>query len=170
MLVVIHLQEPVERKLGSKVVRFNRNGRSCFKTAWDYMYIVPLIESLQRLLSNKLMLEEVYTLNVMSQNSVCGLCLQVLQGHQRRDGLLSDYCDGLVYKSHPLFSASANIPCLELMLYYDDAEVCNPLGSRSKKHKLGIVMYVRCAPFRSSNFYHQLYYTIQLECFPQVSI
>ena len=26
---------------------------------------------------------------------------------------------------------------LQIMLYYDEVEVCNPLGSNRKKHKLG---------------------------------
>ena len=41
-----------------------------------------------------------------------------------------------MYKSHPLFSSSSCLS-LEVLLYYDDVEVCNPLGSRAKKHKLG---------------------------------
>lgn len=61
--------------------------------------------------------------------------VQVLTGHAREDGLLSDYCDGTAYKSHPLFSCTSH--CLELILYYDDVELCNPLGSRAKTHKLG---------------------------------
>lgn len=62
---------------------------------------------------------------------------QVLRGHQRQDHLLSDYCDGTYYKSHPLFSADHT--ALQLIVYYDDVETCNPLGSRAKTHKLGMV-------------------------------
>lgn len=62
---------------------------------------------------------------------VCNM--QVLRGHQRQDELLSDYCDGTLYKSHPLFSSGTL--SLEILAYYDDVEVCNPLGSRAKKHK-----------------------------------
>lgn len=65
----------------------------------------------------------------------------MLRGHQKEDNLLSDYCDGSIYKSHPLFSTSGSIS-LEILAYYDDAEVCNPLGSRAKKHKLGKDMHV----------------------------
>lgn len=62
--------------------------------------------------------------------------VQVLHGHHRRDQLLSDYCDGIAYKSHDLFSTVPS--SLEVLAYYDDVEVCNPLGSRAKKHKLGV--------------------------------
>lgn len=62
--------------------------------------------------------------------------MQVERGHQRcQTSILSDYCDGAYYKSHRLFFAHEN--ALQVMLYYDDVEVCNPLGSHTKKHKLG---------------------------------
>ena len=59
----------------------------------------------------------------------------MLRGHRRQDGLLSDYCDGSVFQSHPLFLQWPN--SLQIMLYYDDVEVCNPLGT----HKLGLALY-----------------------------
>ena len=65
--------------------------------------------------------------------------MQVSRCHQNpNQELLLDYCDGDVCKSHPLFSACAN--SLQILLYYDDIEVCNPLGAKRKKHKLGEVM------------------------------
>ena len=39
---------------------------------------------------------------------------------------------GSVYKSH-----SQNNQGLQVIVYYDDVEVCNPLGSKAKKHNLG---------------------------------
>lgn len=58
-----------------------------------------------------------------------------MQGHQRNDELIKDYCDGSQFREHPLFSQDKRH--LQIVLYYDDVEVCNPLGSRVKKHKLG---------------------------------
>ena len=54
-----------------------------------------------------------------------------------RDGTLGDYCDGSIYKHHDLFKSNPN--AIQVMLYYDDVEVVNPIGSRTKKHKLGTV-------------------------------
>lgn len=51
-------------------------------------------------------------------------------------GKLGDYCDGSIYKHHDLFKSNPN--AIQIMLYYDDVEVVNPIGSRTKKHKLGI--------------------------------
>ena len=55
------------------------------------------------------------------------------------DGLLEDFCDGSLFQVHPLFSCD---PCaLQIIAYFDELEVCNPLGSHVKKHKLGLVFF-----------------------------
>ena len=46
-----------------------------------------------------------------------------------------DFCDGEFFCSHPIFSVHRN--ALQFVLYYDDIEVANPLGSRAGNHKLG---------------------------------
>ena len=53
---------------------------------------------------------------------------------------MEDLCDGDGFWQHSLFSASTN--SLQILFYYDDVEVCNPLQSSRLKHKLG--MYVVC--------------------------
>ena len=52
---------------------------------------------------------------------------------------MSDICDGESYKKHPLFSLKE--VSLEILLYHDDLEVCNPLSSRSKIHKIGKIVF-----------------------------
>ena len=48
---------------------------------------------------------------------------------------LGDYCDGEAFLKSTLFQED---PCaLQIQLYYDELEVCNPIGSKAKKHKLG---------------------------------
>lgn len=50
-------------------------------------------------------------------------------------GKIGDYCDALQYQEHPLFMED---PCaLQIRFYYDDIEICNALGSKTKTHKLG---------------------------------
>lgn len=61
--------------------------------------------------------------------------IQVFNPHPLPKGQLGDYCDGEQFQSHPLFSADPH--ALQIILYYDDLEVCNPIGSYSKVHKLG---------------------------------
>ena len=45
-----------------------------------------------------------------------------------------DYADGAASKEHALFSVDKS--ALQVFFYYDDLEVCNPLGSKAKTHKL----------------------------------
>ena len=63
--------------------------------------------------------------------------------HATHDGLLRDMCDGQYYKEHPLYSVQPN--ALQLHLFYDDMEVVNPIGTKTKKHKLCENMYCTCA-------------------------
>ena len=63
-----------------------------------------------------------------------------MRGHSRSDGLLGDYCDGCDFSHHPLYSVDPT--SLQILLYYDDVEVCNPLGTKVKLHKLGISVRV----------------------------
>ena len=53
-----------------------------------------------------------------------------------RDQYLRDFCDGQVLQNHPLFTSSPT--ALQLLLYFDDLELCNPLGSKSRKHKISV--------------------------------
>ena len=58
------------------------------------------------------------------------------RGHQQASSeILADLCDGSHFKSHPMFGGRNK--ALQILFYYDDIEMCNPLGSHTKKHKLG---------------------------------
>lgn len=60
---------------------------------------------------------------------------QVRNSHCSTDGILRDWCDGECYNQHPLFGQNPH--ALILNHYYDDFQVTNPLGSKTKKHKIG---------------------------------
>uniref|UniRef100_A0A1X7V4A6 Uncharacterized protein n=1 Tax=Amphimedon queenslandica TaxID=400682 RepID=A0A1X7V4A6_AMPQE len=102
-------QKPVRRELGGETDK------------QDVVYDIPFLKSLQLLLKHDILRNK------------------VLQGHERADGLLGDFCDGSLFKMHPLFSADKT--ALQIQLYYDDVEICNPLGSRAKKHKLALFYF-----------------------------
>ena len=66
--------------------------------------------------------------------AIFNMPIQVERGHASLDtNALRDYCDGSMYKTHPLLSVHTK--GLQFFLYTDD-EVCNPLGSSRTKHKL----------------------------------
>ena len=45
-----------------------------------------------------------------------------------------DFCDGQFYNQHPLFSGDDR--ALQLVVYTDEVETANPLGSYRGHHKL----------------------------------
>ena len=55
------------------------------------------------------------------------------------DGIIEDFCDGATFRNHAFFSQDPE--ALQIIGYYDELEVCNPLGSHIKKHKVGVVFY-----------------------------
>lgn len=51
-----------------------------------------------------------------------------------------DFKDGEVYKNHPLFSCDDS--ALQLIIYTDEVETANPLGSYCGQHKLSNDVHV----------------------------
>ena len=88
----------------------------------NFIYI-PMIESLKQLLSNK----RIRSMLLKSPN---------FSG----PGTYYDICDGSLFKSDIFFKT--NPKALMIILYHDEVEICNPLGSKSGKHKLDMYYYV----------------------------
>ena len=61
--------------------------------------------------------------------------LQIFNPHKAPNGILNDYCDGSNFAQHEVFSKDPH--ALQVQLYYDDIDICNPIGSKSVIHKLG---------------------------------
>lgn len=59
--------------------------------------------------------------------------------HGPKDKTLRDMCDGSLFHSHPHFSTDKR--AIQLIAYFDEVELCNPLGSSTKKHKLGCIFF-----------------------------
>ena len=78
---------------------------------------IPLIKNLAAILSNDQLKE------ALLQTSC-----------KRSDGKFEFIQDGLVVSNHPLFTIDPHT--LELILYSDEIEICNAVGTRVKKHKL----------------------------------
>lgn len=65
---------------------------------------------------------------------------EVLNPHtQESDEYLGDFCDGTIFKNHALFSVDAS--ALQVIGFYDELEIVNPIGSYTKKHKLGCLFF-----------------------------
>ena len=57
---------------------------------------------------------------------------------------MGDYCDGILFKQHPLYSIESH--ALQIILYYDELELYNPLGTSAKIHKIGKLDVNKCVP------------------------
>ena len=87
---------------------------------FDTFHYVSLLDNLKMLLDN----DEVYK-NMFYGNNKCHI-----------PGVYSDFADGTFVQS---LSVDSN--WLQIIGYYDELETTNPLGSNTKKYKLGFVFY-----------------------------
>ncbi|EDO36380.1 predicted protein [Nematostella vectensis] len=110
------LVEPVKSVLGQYHGYRQNNGKRRRVQLSDEVVEVPFLESLEQWLNNPSILN------------------QVENTHQRQDGMIADFCDGQVFKEHPLFSRDPH--ALQIILYYDEVEVV-----KTSKHKVGVFYY-----------------------------
>ena len=81
----------------------------------DTFQYIPLLESVRSLLCNSTVMDQI----------------ESFPNRISSDGLVHDFCDGNLYRSHPLFSNDKQ--SLQIIAFYDELKVCNPLGSHVKK-------------------------------------
>ena len=103
-------------------------------------YVIDLLEGLKVInsvfkLYNSLHYSLLLYKSLLSNPTVLD---EIQQTHESTDGVMRDICDGEYVKRHPLFNKFKK--ALQFILYYDDIEVCNPLGSSAGIHKLGKIM------------------------------
>ena len=117
------LKEPVKKVLGKHRKVCKRNNKKRIVEVEDAFYYIPILLSLQQQLSSPRLL-----LMIMTAEA---------QLHQGNNAIFTDFCDGTLFKEHPMFSSDEK--ALQLLLYYDDVNVCNPLTN--KPHKLCLFYY-----------------------------
>nr|XP_046269580.1 uncharacterized protein LOC124072313 isoform X1 [Scatophagus argus] len=88
---------------------------------------IPLLQSLQQLLSHKGVLDHLETQRIQNQPLSCFQEYRTVR-------------DGEYYKQNPFLSGEGFR--IAVNLYVDDFEICNPLGTSRKKHKLCGVYWV----------------------------
>ena len=106
------LQEPVRISVGEKNYA-NRVLKS------DFLYYVPVGETLKQLVQHSEIHEQILNHHIMY--------------------LRMDICDGSVCTNNPNILLDPRT--ITLVAYHDEIELCNPLGSASKKNKLGCVFF-----------------------------
>lgn len=88
---------------------------SCSDEKCDTYEYVPILETIQAVAEAR---EE----------------FQCIQPHKAN--LLQDVPDGSYFQQHSFFSSANNEGLLALQLYFDEFDVCNPVGSKHGKHKV----------------------------------
>lgn len=111
-----------EVTLGSIIVRRKKQGNMTLLEKEENFIYVPFLESLQQLLSNQRI-----------ANFICR------KPNFAEDGVLYDICDGSLFKNDSFFTAHPD--ALQIIIYHDGVEVCNPLSSHAGKHKLDMFYY-----------------------------
>jgi len=112
---VLGMVEPVKVKLGQSE-RLTEPRRS--QLVSHYGFYIPFLRNLSKLLS----CPEV-------------LC-EVQQCSESSTEFCYDICDGEFIRSHPLYAGDPNF--LKFLLFCDDLELCNPIGSHTKIHKITV--------------------------------
>ena len=62
--------------------------------------------------------------------------------------MIRDFCDGEDFRQHQPFGTDLN--ALILHCYYDEYQVTNPLGSKTRNHKIGIKVKLHLFQHRSA--------------------
>lgn len=119
---LFHPVEPEEVIISQKLCRVKRGGTRVLKTKNIYFYYVSLIKSLEQFLCNPRIF------NMIHHPTNCS-----------KNGFLKDIVNGSLFKTHPLFSVKRT--ALQLILYSDEIEICNPLGAHASVNKLLMFYY-----------------------------
>ena len=105
------------------------DGEVLDKTKSRTFQYIPLLQSLQQLLSTDVLN------SVINSHRTQGGNTEQLENQQYRS-----LRDGIYFKENPFLSGDELKMCLTL--YIDDFELCNPLGTSQKKHKLCSIDWV----------------------------
>ena len=115
--------KPEEVVMSQRVCRVKKGQSRVLGIKNRSFYYISLVKSLEQLLSNSRIFDMIRT-----TPQSC-----------HKDGFLYDIVDGSLFKSHPLFSVKPS--ALQIILYTDEIEICNPLGSHASVNKLLMVYY-----------------------------
>lgn len=121
--------EPHEKSTGFKIKRVFDNTAKCVvsKSVQTTFQFIPISETLKALFSST-DFEETYT-NFNSQRD-----------HDCNQRAYSDFCCGDVYQSSDFFKM--NPLAIQLRLFTDDFEPCDPLKSKAGVHKITAYYFI----------------------------
>lgn len=97
---------------------------------------VPIIKTLQSAFKNDAFLSTYLKYNEYGNGHIC------------KENEYADFCCGSIFRKNELFKRFPN--SLQIQIFIDDFEPCNPLGSKATIHKIcGVYFVVRNMPYNS---------------------
>ncbi|XP_028409387.1 uncharacterized protein LOC114531989 isoform X2 [Dendronephthya gigantea] len=118
----VNFIKPIQYVLSTRITYKNKGSKRLICEQDDTMVYIPILDSLQQLLSNSKIADV-----ITAPRQVC------------KEGFLFDICDGECIKHNRIFIEHPN--GLIIILYHDEIEVCNPLGTHVGKHKIDLYYY-----------------------------
>ncbi|KAE8746249.1 hypothetical protein FOCC_FOCC007121 [Frankliniella occidentalis] len=117
------LVKPQQKYLDSRIdQRLNPSTNSYVQTQVPESFqSISVLGTLKSLLSNKKVRNRVFKDRVS------------------HDGVLRSFVDGSKFKNHPFLLKHENV--LHILLFYDELEIANGLGSKTIIHKLGVFLF-----------------------------
>ena len=108
--------------LGNKMKYKKKGHKQIITEAQDTFIYIPIIESIQQLLKDSKMRNE-----LLREPQTC------------ENGVLFDFQDGELFQNDQYFKDHKE--AIALIIYHDEIEVCSRLGSKAGKHKLDLYYY-----------------------------
>lgn len=130
------LQEPTAILFGTEWEWINERGQHKLSEVKHYGYTVDLFAGLEVTISSVTVpayYVHVYNIQALLNNP--DVLQEVITPHHSSDEFIRDFCDAQEIKDSEVFENDPS--ALQLLLYYDEIEVANPLGAKAGMHKLG---------------------------------
>uniref|UniRef100_A0A7M5VG98 C2H2-type domain-containing protein n=1 Tax=Clytia hemisphaerica TaxID=252671 RepID=A0A7M5VG98_9CNID len=121
--------------LGNKMKYKKKGSKQVIAEDQDTFIYIPIIESLHQLLKDSMMRKELLREPQASAKDV-----------------LFDFQDGELFQNDKYFQDHKD--AIALIIFHDEIEVCNPLGSKAGKHKLDLYYYRGGGAYEVLNYRH----------------
>ena len=127
---IFNMTKPTEIVLGTRIDQRNdiTSAQSLSTVVAETFQYIPLKQVLQQLFHQS-NFDHLLKKSSASSSS---------NNHAKNNDVISSFSDGVIASNHELFSQNNSI---QIQLYYDDVEVVNPLGSKTKIHEFGMFYY-----------------------------
>lgn len=135
----LSVTESREITLGTRVENVIKGSEHTVKTIRETFEYIPIIDTLETIIKNK-------NLRDVIENEV----------ENDNPHLYESFRDSTSFKNSPFFQAYPN--AIRINFYYDDIELCNPIGSRSTFHKLGMFYFtIQNFPLQMNSSLNNIY-------------